>query len=194
MGDRQPDQRDGAAITKTRHIGCRWGYYSLVYEPDSPMFRLARATGLTVKDWQNLIMVNQYGRRFWNEVDGSYKFFAAAMAYHGDKTKLNGGGPIWAIFDADAVAREKWKPKPPNVDPDGYFFTADTIPELAARIKNPYQKQAMSGARAAGERRTATTRSSRPAPTRTSRSRRRCTRSRRRRSTRRGRRRSCTTR
>ena len=22
----------------------------------------------------------------------------------------NGGGPIWAIFDADAVAREKWTP------------------------------------------------------------------------------------
>ena len=91
----------GAAITKTRHIGCRWGYSSLVYETDSPMFRLARATGLTVQDWQNVIFVNQNGKRFWNEVDGSYNFFAACMAWHGDKAKLNGGGPIWAIFDAD---------------------------------------------------------------------------------------------
>ena len=90
-----------AAITKTRHIGCRWGYSSLVYEPDSPMFPLARATGLTVRDWQNMIFVNQNGQRFWNEVDGSHKFFAAAMAYNGDTTKLNGGGPVWAIFDAD---------------------------------------------------------------------------------------------
>ena len=98
----------GAAITKTRHIGCRWGYATLVYEPDSIMFPQAKATGLTVKDWQNLIMVNQFGRRFWNEVDGSHKFFNAAMAYHGDKGKLNGGGPIWAIFDAEAAAREKW--------------------------------------------------------------------------------------
>ena len=138
---------DGAAqITKTRHIGCRWGYSSLVYEPDSPMFQQARATGLTVRDWQNMIFVNQNGKRFWNEVDGSHEFFAAAMAYNGDKTKLNGGGPIWAIFDADAVAREKWKPEPPHVDRDGYFFSADTIPELAARIKNPYQKAAISGA------------------------------------------------
>jgi urocanate reductase len=136
----------GAAITKTRHVGCRWGYSSLVYEPDSPMFRLARATGITVKDWQNLILVNQNGQRFWNEVDGSHKFFAAAMAYNGDKTKLNGGGPIWAIFDADAVAREKWKPEPPHVDPDGYFYSADTIPELAAKIKNPHQKHPISGA------------------------------------------------
>jgi succinate dehydrogenase/fumarate reductase flavoprotein subunit len=54
---------------------------------------------------------------------------------------MNGGGPIWAIFDADAVTREKWDPRPPNVDPNGYFFTADTIPELARRIRNPYQLQ-----------------------------------------------------
>jgi urocanate reductase len=138
---------DGAAqLTKTRHIGCRWGYSSLVYEPDSPMFQQARATGLTVRDWQNMIFVNQNGKRFWNEVDGSHEFFAAALAYNGDKTKLNGGGPIWAIFDADAVMREKWKPEPPHVDPDGYFYSADTIVELAAKIRNPYQKQPISGA------------------------------------------------
>jgi urocanate reductase len=136
----------GAAITKTRHIGCRWGYSSLVFQTDSPIFHLARATGLTVEDWQNVIFVNQTGRRFWNEVDGSYKFFAAAMAYNGDPVKLNGGGPIWAIFDADAAAREKWNTKPPNVDPDGYFFAADTISELAGKIVNTHQKRPMSGA------------------------------------------------
>jgi urocanate reductase len=136
----------GAAITKTRHIGCRWGYATLVYQPESPMFRLAKATGLTVEDWQDVIFVNQAGRRFWNEADGSYKFFAAAMAYNGDPGKLNGGGPIWAIFDADAAAREKWNPKPPNVDPDGFFFSADTIGELAGKISNPYQKKPISGA------------------------------------------------
>jgi urocanate reductase len=133
----------GPAITRTRHIGCRWGYTSLVFEPESPIFHLAKATGLTVTDWQNMIFVNQAGKRFWNEVDVSYDFFAAAMAYNGDDAKRNGGGPIWAIFDADGVAREKWNPKPPHVDPDGYFFSADTIPELAGGIENPYQKQAM---------------------------------------------------
>jgi succinate dehydrogenase/fumarate reductase flavoprotein subunit len=136
----------GAAITKTRHIGCRWGYASLVYEPDSVMFAQAKATGLTVKDWQDIIMVNQFGRRFWNENDGSYKFLNAALGWHGDKSKLNGGGPIWAIFDADSAAREKWNTKPPNVDPDGYFYAADTLAELAGRIKNSYQKQPMTGA------------------------------------------------
>jgi len=136
----------GSAITKTRHIGCRWGYANLVYEPESPIFPLAKATGLSVEDWQNVIFVNQFGRRFWNEVDGSYKFFAAAMGYNGDPTKLNGGGPIWAIFDADAAAREKWDPKPPHVDPDGFFFAADTVAELAGKIVSPHQHRPMSGA------------------------------------------------
>jgi succinate dehydrogenase/fumarate reductase flavoprotein subunit len=136
----------GAAVTKTRHIGCRWGYASLVFETDSPLFHLAKATGLTVEDWQDVIFVHQNGQRFWNEIDGSYNFFAACMGYNGDTSKLNGGGPIWAIFDADGAAREKWNTKPPNVDPDGYFFSGDTIPELAAKIRNPYQKKPISGA------------------------------------------------
>ena len=92
-----------------------------------------------------MILVNQTGKRFWNELDVSYDFFAAAMAYSGDAAKLNGGGPIWAIFDADAVAREGWLPEPPHVDRDGYFFSADTIHELAGKIDNPYQRQDMSG-------------------------------------------------
>jgi urocanate reductase len=136
--------QSGAAITKTIHIGCQWGYGQLVFETDSPIFHLARATGLTVTNWQDVIMVNQTGKRFWNELDGSYNFIAAAMAYNGDPDKLNGGGPIWAIFDADGVVRERWNPKPPNVDPL-YFATGATLKELAANINNPHQKRAMPG-------------------------------------------------
>ena len=135
----------GIAISKTRHIGCQWGYSSLIWQTDSRIFDLARASGLTVIDWQDLILVNQTGRRFWNEVDARYDFFAAAMAWSGDENKLNGGGPIWAIFDQDAVEREEWDPQPPNVDPD-YFFRGDTLAELAGAIRNPYQSLSMSGA------------------------------------------------
>ena len=69
-------------------------------------------------------------------------FLDAALAGIGDGH--NGGGPIWAIFDADAVAREKWDPKPPNVDFDaGFFFTADTIEDLAKKIVMKYQRVPM---------------------------------------------------
>ena len=65
------------------------------------------------------------------------------MAWNGDEGKLNGGGPIWAVFDQDAVEREEWDPRPPNVDLDGWFFQADTLGELAAAITNPYQTKAI---------------------------------------------------
>jgi urocanate reductase len=137
---------NGRAVTKTRHIGCRWGYMSLKWNPASPVFNLARASGLTVSNFQNLILVNQMGERFWNEIDDSYAFINACLGTNGNLgrgVKANGGGPIWAIFDSNAVAREHWDPTPPNVDLDGWFFRADTVAELAAKIANPYQLQPM---------------------------------------------------
>ena len=68
------------------------------------------------------------------------------MSYSGDPNKKNGGGPIWAIFDAETVTRQRWDPTPPNVDPNGYFYSGDTIAELAGEIKNPYQTLSMRGA------------------------------------------------
>jgi urocanate reductase len=130
----------GNWISKTAHIGCQWGYSSLHWQPESPIFDRVRASGLTGVDWQNAIMVKQTGRRFFNEVASGHDFYAAVMAWSGDPNKLNGGGPIWAIFDADAVTRQRWDPKPPNVDTGaGYFFSADTLAELAAKIEMQYQ-------------------------------------------------------
>jgi urocanate reductase len=132
----------GRAVTKTAHIGCRYGYQNLKWEPQSPIFPQAGASGLTVRSFEDVILVNQVGRRFWNELDDSYRFLSACLGTNGNlgqNGKANGGGPIWAIFDAEAVAREGWDPRPPNVDPKGWFFTAETIAELAGRIENPYQ-------------------------------------------------------
>jgi ribulose 1,5-bisphosphate synthetase/thiazole synthase len=116
--------------------------------PTAPHFFRAKALGLLVRDYQNLILVKENGLRFYDEtaLTRDYEYYAAALAWTGDPKKLNGGGPIWAIFDADAAAREKWQTKPPHVDPDGYFFSADTIEELAGAIINPYQWRPMPGA------------------------------------------------
>jgi succinate dehydrogenase/fumarate reductase flavoprotein subunit len=135
----------GIHMSKTVYIGCRWGYGSLHWQPDSPIFDRVRASGLGPVDWQNAILVNQAGRRFWNELAAGHDFFNAAMAYSGNSTKLNGGGPIWAIFDADAVSRQRWDPRPPHVDPE-YFFSGDTTAELARNISNPYQTRPMPAA------------------------------------------------
>ena len=100
---------------------------------------------MTVHDYQNLILVKENGLRFYKETADTrdYEYYAAALAWTGDPKKMNGGGPIWAIFDADAVAREKWKVEPPSVDPVGYFFSANTIEELARKIVNEYQWRPM---------------------------------------------------
>jgi len=133
----------GPVISKTLHVGCRYGYRNLQWDPKSPIFERCGASGLTVKDFQDVVLVNQVGQRFWNELDDSYDFISACLGSNGNLgkngRKANGGGPIWAIFDAQACKREGWDPSPPHVDFNGWFFKANTVGELAAKIVNPYQ-------------------------------------------------------
>jgi hypothetical protein len=111
---------------------------------DSPVKGLARAIGLQVADYQNLIQVNQFGRRFVNEFAAGFDWWNPCLEQ--SAAKAEGGGPIWAIFDADAVKRENWTVAPPFVDPDGWFFSAGTLRELAAKIVSKYQKEPMPAA------------------------------------------------
>ncbi len=111
---------------------------------NSPIKGIARGIGLQVADYQNLIQVNQFGRRFVNELATGFDWWNPCLEQGSVKTE--GGGPIWAIFDADAVKREKWTVEPPFVDPDGWFFSAATLRELAAKIVSKYQKEPMPGA------------------------------------------------
>jgi succinate dehydrogenase/fumarate reductase flavoprotein subunit len=159
----------GQSITKPGKIGCQYGYVTLTFQPTSPIFSKVRSIGLAVRDWQDLILVNQAGLRFYDETarqwggnsyntlkeyaPGSYlnaanikyapaNFLDAAMAGTGEP--FNGGGPIWAIFDADAAKRESWTVEPPYVDiAAGYFFSGNTIAELARNIVNKYQRKPM---------------------------------------------------
>ena len=166
----------GAHISKPGYIGCQHGYPAMfpTWQPTSKYFHLARATGLQVGDYQNVICVNQVGVRFYDETKGAFGNAAATlqvsqnyvqndwrnaannkwdpMGYLPAAMGLNGGtgpggGPIWAIFDADAVTREKWNVAPPHVDREAcFFFSANTIAELAAALsKNKYMKKPMSG-------------------------------------------------
>jgi FAD binding domain-containing protein len=108
---------------------------------DSPLFHQFRAIGLLVKDYQNLIHVNQAGVRFVNEAATGFDWWNPCLEWHGGTGE--GGGPIWAIFDADGAKREGWVCAPPYVDAEGWFFSGRTVAELAARIVSKYQKQPM---------------------------------------------------
>jgi succinate dehydrogenase/fumarate reductase flavoprotein subunit len=165
---------NGATMRSQRTIGQRHNY--IAWKVESPIFPVAHATGLSVKDWQDLILVNQVGKRFYDETKGDpphgnaghqiepynpndyrnneiiafnptkYNFVNAALAMNEYSEPPDySSGPVWAIFDADAVQRHGWQVTPPHVDPEGYFFSANTLAGLAAAIKNEFQAKPMKG-------------------------------------------------
>ena len=130
-------------------LATRDNYIRGLITPESPIFFRAHASGMTVENWQDLILVKEDGRRFYNELDSSHDgYLSHAMACTEDPSKLNGGGPVWAVFDAAAVEREEWSTEPPVVDRErGYFFSGETLEELARQvIRNPFQQRPMPGA------------------------------------------------
>jgi succinate dehydrogenase/fumarate reductase flavoprotein subunit len=166
---------NGDNIRTQRAIGTKFNY--MTWELESPIFPVVKAQGLSVKDWHDLILVNQVGKRFYDETKGDYphgnvcndicpytpndyrnneniefhptkyNFFNAAVAMNEYSQPPDySAGPVWAIFDAEAVNRNGWNVTPPYVDPDGYFFSANTLAELARAIKNEYQAKPMNGA------------------------------------------------
>jgi succinate dehydrogenase/fumarate reductase flavoprotein subunit len=159
----------GFHLTKPARIGTQYGYQNLAWEPGSRVFEKARATGLLVRDWQDVVLVNLIGERFYDETAGGFRFnnydwvpdyephsrrnaqrvtwepqnfLNAALAGIGDGH--DGGGPIWAIFDADACERNGWIADAPHVDEaHGFFFRAESIDALARAIVMRYQRVPM---------------------------------------------------
>lgn len=135
---------DDSMLSKAAMIGTQYtDSFATVY-PTSPLFKLSRATGLRVYDWSNLLQVNMLGERFANEADRGTEWnkraFASVLTVDPADGELHRyGGPLWTIFDADAVAREEWVIDDTSVDrADGRFFEADTLEELAGKVVNKY--------------------------------------------------------
>ena len=165
----QTFDRNGA-LRKRPIIGTRTNY--IAWTPKSPLFPKIGATGLAVRNWQDAIIVNQVGKRFYNEMEDGYpsgtfhgflnpyipgdwrnasRIKYTPMNYPDAALAINEGsappdfaaGPQWAIFDAEAVKREKWNLAPPATHPE-YFFSANTVAELAGLVmKCRYQKAKM---------------------------------------------------
>jgi succinate dehydrogenase/fumarate reductase flavoprotein subunit len=168
----QTFDRNGT-LRKRPIVGTPTNYIS--WTPDSPIFPKIKATGVPVRNWQNAIIVNQVGRRFYNEMENGYptgtvhgfldpyvpgdwrntrrieyapmNYIDAALAINEGSTAPDyAAGPQWAILDANAAAREKWELTPHATLP-GYFFSAPTLKELAALVaENPHQKAKMPAA------------------------------------------------
>ena len=168
----QTFDRNGT-LRKRPIIGTPTNY--IEWKKESPVFPKVGASGLTVRNWQDAIIVNQVGRRFYNEMQDGYpsgtfhgfldpylqgdwrnasrikytpmNYVDAALAINEGSTPPDyAAGPQWAIFDAEAVKRENWNLNPTAVRPE-YFFTAATLAELAPLLtKCPQQKVGMPAA------------------------------------------------
>ncbi len=64
----------GSGITKPGAIGCQYGYVNVRWHPGSEVFDKARAIGLQVADWQDVILVNMLGKRFYDETAGHFGY------------------------------------------------------------------------------------------------------------------------
>ena len=137
----------GAAITKTRHIGCRWGYSSLVFQPESPLFPLAKATGLTVERLAEHDLrqperpaVLERGRRLLSllcrrhGLQWRYREAQRRRPDLGDLRCRCGG------------AREMGSEAPPCRSRRLLLQRRYASPNWRRKINNPYQKKPMSGA------------------------------------------------
>jgi hypothetical protein len=87
-------------------------------------------------DWRNC-------RHEWIQKMYSYDHgLDAALAINeGSEPPHYYSGPLWAIFDADAVKRAGWELRHPYVADNGYFFEADTIEDLAEKIHKGHEFQ-----------------------------------------------------
>jgi len=174
-------------LSLTYHVSTRLGtpdaYTPMM--PGHPTFAYRGSCGINVGTggFEEMIAVNQVGKRFFNEVrfaartgfnrypgDGSFpgrglahtphdwrncrhEWLQQTYDYdHGIEAALgiNEGssapdyfsGPIWAIFDQATVERMGYQMRFPYVSDNGYYFKADTIAELAAKIEggNAFQR------------------------------------------------------
>ena len=88
-----------------------------------------RGLAHTPLDWRNC-------RKEWVREMYSYDHgLDAALAMNeGSEPPDYYSGPLWAIFDQDAVERNGWELRFPYVSDNGYFFRADTVEDLAEQI------------------------------------------------------------
>ena len=103
-----------------------------------PGDRGAPGQGLEHKplDWRNCR--KEWVREMYNYDHG---LDAALAMNEGSEAPDYYSGPLWAIFDQEAVERTGWELRYPYVTDNGYFFKADTIEELAQKIAKGHEFQ-----------------------------------------------------
>ena len=95
-----------------------------------------RGLAHTPLDWRNCR--KEWVREMYNYDHG---LDAALALNEGSQPPDYYSGPLWAVFDQDAVERTGWELRYPYVSDNGYFFQADTVEDLAEKIAAGHEFQ-----------------------------------------------------
>ncbi|PKO58388.1 MAG: hypothetical protein CVU24_17230, partial [Betaproteobacteria bacterium HGW-Betaproteobacteria-18] len=96
----------------------------------------ARGVDIVQGDWRN--SSRDHIRKMYNRHAG---LDAALQINEGSEGPEYFSGPLWAIFDEGAVERAELNLTFPWVADNGYFFSADTLEELQAKINAGHKYQ-----------------------------------------------------
>lgn len=96
----QAMDRNGS-LRKRNRIGIRTNYIG--WNPNSPIFPKIKYEGLFLRSWQDAILVNQTGRRFFNELENGYPNGTAKDFYKDGKPYVQG--------DWRNTTRAKFRPR-----------------------------------------------------------------------------------
>ena len=134
---------NGATMRTQRALATKYNYTT--WKLESPIFPLVNATGFNVKDWQDVILVNQVGRRFYDETKGDPPHgnlghqidpYTPNDYRNAENIKFN---PTRYNFVNAALAMNEYS-EPPDycAGPQWAIFDADAVEREGWKVVPPY--------------------------------------------------------
>jgi succinate dehydrogenase/fumarate reductase flavoprotein subunit len=134
---------NGATTRTQRAIGTRYNYFA--WDVNCPIFPLVRATGLMVKNWHDLILVNQLGQRFYDETKGDYAHGNAYNEFtpyipndYRNNARIQYDPTRYNFFNAAAALNAASEPPDYSAGPIWAIFDADTAAREGWQVTPPY--------------------------------------------------------
>ena len=134
---------NGATTRTQRAIGTRYNYFA--WDVNCPIFPLVRATGLMVKNWHDLILVNQLGQRFYDETKGDYAHGNAYNEFtpyipndYRNNARIQYDPTRYNFFNAAAAMNAASEPPDYSAGPIWAIFDADTAAREGWQVTPPY--------------------------------------------------------
>ncbi|MDR1894399.1 MAG: FAD-binding protein [Spirochaetales bacterium] len=136
----------GAQLLASNTVGVRHNYPNCRWDTRTPIFPKLKAVGFIMRDWQNAIMVNQVGKRFYSELAGfaapsasSYGYYDNYGGYVQHDWRNSGKMPFRPNNYIAAALAENEGSQPPDYSagPQWAILDSDGVARQRWEIDNP---------------------------------------------------------